>query len=136
MGRRGISTYVATLLLIMAAFVLGGVLFTHLRSMVIHQLRTPSLMLVDYYASEDRTALFAIVKNDGNVPLSVSKAEIFDAEGKSMNVTQISPITLRPGEVRVLTLKLNGGAFGLGVQYVMVITADHVTKAFPFTING
>jgi flagellin-like protein len=110
--RRGVSPFIATVILVAITLTLGGVLYTQFRQVVTAEVRNPSVSLVGANVGSDRQTLTLTVKNDGNVELDVQKVlfQYGATNGTYLltggNVTVLSGAgTMEPGDVLSVQFK-------------------------------
>src|SRR6267143_5810317 len=97
-GRPGISPFLATVILVVITLMLGGILYSSFRQMVVTQMKNPSVTLLATNVSPDGETMTLNVKNDGNVPVALvginvnygASSNTFKETGPNANITLIS----------------------------------------------
>jgi len=135
-GRRGISPFIATVLLVAMTISLGGILYTSFRDTVASQIRNPSLSLLDTSLAGDRQTITAIVKNDGNVDLSVSRFVLTYSSvirnfvlGNNATVLSGSP-QMKPGTLLTIKFRLSDLTLPSLAPFTITVVADQLARAF------
>ena len=135
-GRSGISPFLATVILVAITLMIGGILYSSFRQMVVDQMKNPSLTLLATNVSPDGETMTLDVKNDGNVPIAFLGMDV--AYGASVNhfsvtqanITLISGMaTIQPGDSLTAKVKTNFQVPSFATFTVTVI-GDQVAKAF------
>lgn len=134
--RKGISPFIATVMLVAITIAIGGVLYTQFRQIVTSEVRNPSLSLVDANVAADRQTLTVIVKNDGNVQYSVSKV-LFSYQGTNQqfalggNATVISgAAALVPGSLLSFKFTVVGTSLPEFSSFTLTVVSDQLARAF------
>ena len=83
-GRAGISPFLATVILVVITLMIGGILYTSFRQMIVAQVKNPSMTLLASNVSPDGETMTLDVKNDGNVPVTLVAIDV--DYGASANV--------------------------------------------------
>ena len=136
--RKGISPFLATVMLITITLMIGGVLYTQFRQTIISQVRNPSLTLVDLNVASDSQSITVSVKNDGNVLTNLQKIAVaFGPSSNSFvfgnNATVISSgsggTNLNPGDI--LTAKVRT-SFTIPTfsTFTLTVVGDQIARAF------
>lgn len=136
-GRAAISPFLATVILVVITLMLGGILYTSFRQMVVAQIKTPSVTLLATNVSPDGETMTLDVKNDGNVPVSLVGMDVSYGSSTNhfrqtapANITLISGgATMQPGDSLTAKVKTNFQVPGFATFTVTVI-GDQVAKAF------
>lgn len=135
--RRGVSPFIATVVLVAITLALGGVLYNQFRQVVSAEVRNPSVSLVDTNVGQDGRTLLLDVKNDGNVQLVVSQvivqyqntSEQFDVGG---NLTVLAgSATIAPGALASLRMTLSGMTLPSSSDFTVTLVSDQLARAFP-----
>lgn len=135
--RRGISPFIATVILVAITLTLGGVLYTQFRNIVTAEVRDPSMSLVDSSVSADRQTLTLSVKNDGNVQYNVTKV-IFAFDGTTQsftpsggNLTVLSGSTsVAPGDLLTLQFKETASVMPDFSTFTVTVVSDQIAPSF------
>jgi flagellin-like protein len=134
--RRGVSPFIATVVLVAITLALGGVLYNQFRQVVSAEVRNPSVSLVDTNVGQDGRTLLLDVKNDGNVQLVVSQvivqyqnaSERFDVGG---NLTVLAgSATIAPGALASLRMTLGGMTLPSSSDFTVTLVSDQLARAF------
>ncbi len=136
-GRVAISPFLATVILVVITLMLGGILYTSFRQMVVAQLKNPSVTLVATNVSPDGETMTLDVKNDGNVPVVLVGMDVSYGtftnhfrQTAPANITLISGVAnIQPGDSVTAKVKTNFPVPGFATFTVTVI-GDQVAKAF------
>jgi hypothetical protein len=139
--RAGISPFLATVILIVITLMIGGILYTSFRQMVMAQLKDPSVTLLDSNVAPDGETMTLDVKNDGNVPVTLqaidvsygASSNIFKEGGAGANVTLIASSaggpTMQPGDSLTAQVKTNFQVPTFST-FTVTVVGDQVAKAF------
>src|SRR5216684_3182178 len=134
--RPGISPFLATVILVVITLMLGGILYSSFRQMVVAQIKNPSVTLLATNVSPDGETMTLDVKNDGNVPITLVGMDV--SYGASANHFSVTPANitlisgtaaLQPGDSLTAKVKTNFQVPGFATFTVTVI-GDQVAKAF------
>ena len=136
-GRAAISPFLATVILVVITLMLGGILYTSFRQMVVAEIKNPSVTLVATNVSPDGETMTLDVKNDGNVPVALSGMDVSYGSSTNhfrlvtpANLTLISgAATMQPGDSLTAKMKTNFQVPTFSTFTVTVI-GDQVAKAF------
>ena len=139
-GRAGISPFLATVILVVITLMIGGILYSSFRQMIVAQVKNPSVTLLDSNVSPDGETMTLNVKNDGNVPvvlqgIDVSYGAATNAfkEGVNANITLVSSssggTTMEPGDSLTARVKTNFQVPGFAT-FTVTVVGDQVAKAF------
>ncbi len=140
-GRRGISPFLATVILVVITLMIGGILYTTFRQMVVAEMKDPSVTLLDSNVAPDGETMTLDIKNDGNVPLTLqaidvsygSASDVFREAATGSNITLVSTssgsTTLQPGDSLTAQVKTT---FEVPVfsTFTVTVVSDQVAKAF------
>ncbi len=134
--RRGISPFIATVLLVAMTISLGGILYTNFRDTVVSQIRNPSVSLVDLNVAGDRQTITLLVKNDGNVDFTISKfvlayASLVQNFVVGNNATLVSGgVGMKPGTLIAVRFKLSATTLPSLASFTITVVADQLARAF------
>jgi hypothetical protein len=140
-GRAGISPFLATVILVVITLMIGGILYTSFRQMIVAQVKNPSVTLLNTNVSPDGETMTLAVKNDGNVPVVLQAIEVsygaasntFRESGAGANVTLVSSssggATLQPGDSLTARIKTNFQVPSFAT-FTVTVVGDQVAKAF------
>lgn len=135
-ARPGISPFLATVILVVITLMIGGILYTSFRQMVVAQVKNPSLALLSSNVSPDGETMILNVHNDGNLPVSLLGIDV--SYGASTNHFRLSPANLtlvsgvaamQPGDSLTARIKTNFPIPAFATFTVTVI-GDQIAKAF------
>ncbi len=134
--RRGISPFIATVLLVAMTISLGGILYTNFRETVVSQIRNPSVSLVDLNVGGDRQTITLLVKNDGNVDFTISKfvlayASLVQNFVVGNNASLVSgTLGMKPGTLITVRFKLSAVPLPSLASFTITVVADQLARAF------
>jgi flagellin-like protein len=138
-ARRGISPFLATVILVVITLMIGGILYTTFRQMVVSEVKDPSVTLLDSNVAPDGETMTLDVKNDGNVPVTLQAIDVTygtstnDFKDGSTNMTIISSSsgssTMQPGDSLTAEVKTNFQVPEFST-FTVTIVGDSVAKAF------
>jgi hypothetical protein len=142
-GRRraGISPFLATVILVVITLMIGGILYTTFRQMVVSEVKDPSVTLLDTNVAPDGETMTLDIKNDGNVPVTLLSIDVsygasgdtFKASGTGANVTVLSSssggATMQPGDSLTAEVKTNFQVPTFAT-FTVTVVGDQVAKAF------
>lgn len=133
---RGISPFIATVILVAITVAIGGVLYSQFRQIVTAEVRNPSVALVDANVGVDRQTVTVILKNDGNVQYTVSELLIsFQgtnqqfAVGDNASTISGSP-TVAPGDLLSLKFTVTGTSLPPFSTFSLTVVTDQLARAF------
>jgi archaellum component FlaF (FlaF/FlaG flagellin family) len=144
MGRRsraGISPFLATVILVVITLMIGGILYSSFRQMVVAQVKNPSMTLAATNVSPDGETMILNVKNDGNIPIALqsidvtygSSTNVFVASGIKANITLLSSsaggLSMQPGDSLTTKFKTSF-AVPAFATFTVTVVGDQVAKAF------
>jgi hypothetical protein len=139
--RAGISPFLATVILVVITLMIGGILYTSFRQMIVAQVKNPSVTLLATNVSPDGETMTLNVKNDGNVPVTLQSIDVsygassnsFREGGASANVTLIASssgsATMQPGDSLTAKVKTNFSVPAFAT-FTVTVVGDQVAKAF------
>jgi flagellin-like protein len=135
-ARKGISPFIATVILVAITIAIGGVLYTQFRQIVTAEVRNPSVTLVDANVGADRQTVTVILKNDGNVQYTVSKI-LLSFQGTNQqfalgsNASVISgSATVAPGNLLSLEFTVKGNSLPAFSTFSLTVVSDQLARAF------
>ena len=134
--RRGISPFIATVILVAITVAIGGVLYTQFRQIVAAEVRNPSISLVDANVGSDQQTVTVILKNDGNVQFTVSKL-LFSYQSANQqfsvggNATIISgAANMVPGNLLSLKFTISSVTLPAFSSFSITVVTDQIARAF------
>jgi flagellin-like protein len=140
-GRRGISPFLATVILVVITLMIGGILYTTFRQMIVSEVKDPSVTLLDSNVAPDGETMTLDIKNDGNVPVVLEAIEVnygtsidtFKESGTGANLTLLSTssgsATMQPGDSLTTVFKTNFQVPTFAT-FTVTVVGDQVAKAF------
>lgn len=139
MKRRGFSAFVATLILLSAAIVIGGLMYTYLQGYFISFTGAKSLKLLGQKVlnGSSSAAVQLTLLNDGARALTITRIVLTSSAGVDIPVTvQPSlPYTLSVGQVSSLVLITRAA---ITDQFIVatIITGQAYNASFPLQVQG
>lgn len=139
--RAGISPFLATVILVVITLMIGGILYTTFRQMVVAEVKDPSVTLLATNVAPDGETMTLDVKNDGNVPVTLQGVDVaygastdrFVQSGAGANVTVISSSsgtsTMQPGDSLTVEVKTDFQVPAFST-FTVTVVGDQVAKAF------
>jgi len=140
-ARPGISPFLATVILVVITLMIGGILYTTFRQMVVAEVKDPSVTLLDTNVSPDGETMMLDIKNDGNVPVTLLSIDVsYGSSTNSFkegltggNVTMVSSssgsATMQPGDSVTAEVKTNFQVPTFAT-FTVTVVGDQVAKAF------
>jgi hypothetical protein len=140
-GRAGISPFLATVILVVITLMIGGILYTTFRQMVVSEVKDPSVTLLYTNVAPDGQTMTLDIKNDGNIPVTLlsidvsygASANAFKESGTGTNVTVLSTssggATMQPGDSLTAEVKTNFQVPAFAT-FTVTIIGDQVARAF------
>jgi flagellin-like protein len=134
--KRGISPFIATVILVAITIAIGGVLYTQFRQIVSAEVRNPSVSLVDANVGSDRQTITAIIKNDGNVQYNVTRVLVsYQSTNEQFvlgsNATIISGSSvLVPGDLLTVKFAVAGTTLPEFATFSLTVVTDQLARAF------
>lgn len=139
--RAGISPFLATVILVVITLMIGGILYTTFRQMVVSEVKDPSVTILDSNVAPDGETMTLDIKNDGNIPVTLLAIDVsydessntFKEGGVGSNVTLISTSSgsaiMQPGDSLTAVVKTT---FQVPVfaTFTVTVVGDQVAKAF------
>jgi flagellin-like protein len=134
-SRKGISPFLATVMLVTITLMIGGLLYTQFRQTIVSQVRNPSLTLIDENVAPDGQSITFTIKNDGNVLTNVkSVAVLYGASTDSFSLGSNATIIaggagLVPGALLTARLKTSFTIPQFST-FTLTVVGDQVARAF------
>lgn len=140
-GRRGISPFLATVILVVITLMIGGILYTTFRQMIVSEVKDPSVTLLDSNVAPDGETMTLEIKNDGNVPVTLlaidvsygASTEAFKVSTTGVNVTIVSSSSgtaiMQPGDTLTAEVKTTFQVPAFST-FTVTVVGDQVAKAF------
>jgi flagellin-like protein len=141
-NRKGISPFLATIILVVITLSIGGLLYTQFQQIIVSQVRNPSMDLTDINVAPNGQNIILSVKNDGNVPITLSEFTVnyntsldtfrFTSSSGS-NVTLLSSpsggTTLQPGDTLTAQMTTNF-AIPSFAPFTVTVVGNQLSRAF------
>lgn len=136
--RRAISPFIATVVLVAITLTLGGVLYNQFSSLILAEVRNPSVSLAGINVAGDRQTLVVALKNDGDVQYTVSKLlldyqtteETFMVgSGGNGSVLSGSP-QVAPGGQLTIKFTVTGLTIPDFSTFTLTVVTDQIARAF------
>ena len=137
--RRGISPFLATIILVVITLMIGGILYTQFSTMIVSQVKNPSMDLTNINVAPNGESIILSVKNDGNVPITLSSFAIsyganlntfkFSASNVTVLASPSGGATLQPGDILTaqMTTTFPIPTFG---TFTVTVVGDQLARAF------
>jgi archaellum component FlaF (FlaF/FlaG flagellin family) len=140
MRRRAFSAFVATLILLSAAIVIGGLIYTYLQGYFVSFTGAKSLKLLNSRVlnGPGSAAVQLTLLNDGARPLTINRISVSDQGGVNMTITSVTPPlphAVPVGQVSsivVMTSKNITGSFAV----IAISTLEGYSASFPIQVQG
>jgi flagellin-like protein len=140
--RKGISPFLATIILVVITLTIGGLLYTQFQQLVVSQVRNPSMDLTDINVAPNGQSIIVSIKNDGNVPITLSEFTVnyntslntFKFAGTTgSNVTVLSSpsggTTIQPGDILTAQMTTNF-AIPAFASFTVTAIGNQLSRAF------
>jgi len=137
--RRGISPFLATIILVVITLMIGGILYTQFRNIIVSQVKNPSMDLTSINVAPNGETIILSIKNDGNVPLTLSSFAVtfganhntfkFSASNVTVLASPSGGTTLQPGDILTAQMTTNFAIPSFSTFSVTVI-GDQLARAF------
>ncbi len=138
--RNGISPFLATVILVVITLMIGGILYTTFRQMVVSEIQDPSVTLLDSNVAPDGETMTLDIKNDGNIPVTLLAIDVSygtssnafkDAAGGNVTVlsTTSGSSTMQPGDSLTAEVKTNFQVPTFST-FTVTVVSNSVAKAF------
>ncbi len=139
-ARAGVSPFLATVILVVITLMIGGILYTTFRQMVVSQVKDPSVTILDSNVAPDGETMTLDIKNDGNIPVTLLAIEVsygnasekFNANGTadfSLVSTSSGSTTMQPGDSLTAEVKTNFQVPTFAT-FTVTVVGDQVAKAY------
>jgi len=136
--KRGVSPFIATVVLVAITLTLGGVLYDQFRRVLTAEVRNPSLTLANVSVAGNRQTIVLEVKNDGNVQYTVTKVlftylsadQRFLVGGTGNGTVIAGSPSIRPGENLSLKLTITGLTLPDFATFTLTVISDQLARAF------
>lgn len=140
-NRGAISPFLATVILVVITLMIGGILYTTFRQMVVSEVKDPSVTMLNSNVAPDGKTMTLNIKNDGNVPVVLqaidvmygSTTNVFNETGPGADITIVSSssgsATMQPGDSLTALIKTTFQVPTFA-SFTVTIVGDQVAKAF------
>jgi flagellin-like protein len=134
--RRGVSPFIATVILVAITLTLGGLLYTQFRQVVSAEVRNPSVSLSDINVASDRRTVTIVLKNDGNVQLNMTRVLLaYQGERQQFqlgkNATVLSGSRgMSPGDLLSVSFTLSGESLPEFSAFTITVVSLQLARAF------
>ena len=139
--RKGISPFLATIILVVITLTIGGLLYTQFQQLVVSQVRNPSLDLTGINVAPNGQNIIVSLKNDGNVAIALKEFTVsyndtintFRFAPAGSNLTLLSSPSggdvIKPGDTLTaqMTTSFSIPAFG---SFTVTAVGDQLSRAF------
>jgi flagellin-like protein len=133
--RRAISPFLATIILVVITLMIGGILYTQFRNIIVSQVKNPSMDLTDSNVAPNGETIVLSVKNDGNVPITLSKFLVTYGSGK--NAFSFVAVGSSPANVTLVSSPSGGASMQPGdILTVQVTTTFPIPQFSTFTVTA
>lgn len=139
--RKGISPFLATIILVVITLTIGGLLYTQFQQLVVSQVRNPSLDLTNINVAPNGENIIVTLKNDGNVAITLKEFTVsyndtvntFKFAPAGANLTLLSSPsgtdTLQPGDTLTAQMNTNFAIPAFG-SFTVTAIGDQLSRAF------
>jgi FlaG/FlaF family flagellin (archaellin) len=136
--RGAISPFIATVVLVAITLTLGGVLYNQFSQVISAEVRNPSMSLAGIDVGGDRQTIVVGLKNDGNVPYTVSKVLVdyqsteqrFVVGGTGNGSVIAGTPQISPGGQVTLRFTLAGLTIPNFSTFTVTVISDQIARAF------
>ena len=137
-GRKGISPFIATVILVAITLTLGGVLYNQFSSLMSAEVRNPSITLASINIGGDRQTVVVAFKNDGDVEYTVSKIlldyqsteERFIIGGAGNGSVIAGTAQVAPGSQVTIKFAATGITIPDFSPFTITVVTDQIARAF------
>ena len=137
--RKGISPFLATIILVVITLMIGGLLYTQFRNIIVSQVKNPSMDLTDINVAPNGVSIIMSIKNDGNVPLNITAFEVsygpdhntfrFSASNATVVSSPSGGTMLQPGDILTAQMTTNF-AIPTFSTFTVTVFGDQLARAF------
>ena len=136
--RKGISPFIATVILVAITLTLGGVLYNQFSSLISAEVRNPSITLTNINVGGDRQTVVVAFKNDGDVEYTVSKIlldyqsteERFVVGGSGNGSVIAGTAQVSPGSQVTIKFAATGMTIPDFSTFTLTVVTDQIARAF------
>jgi len=137
--RRGISPFLATIILVVITLMIGGILYTQFRNIIVSQVKNPSMDITDINVAPNGESIILSIKNDGNVPINLSSFVVsygpdlntfkFSASNVTVVASPSGGTTMQPGDILTAQMTTNF-AIPTFSTFTVTVVGDQLARAF------
>ncbi len=137
--RRGISPFLATIILVVITLMIGGILYTQFRNIIVSQVKNPSMDITDINVAPNGESIILSVKNDGNVPITLSSFVVsygpdhntftFSASNATVVASPSGGTTMQPGDILTAQITTNFAIPSFST-FTVTVVGDQLARAF------
>lgn len=137
--RKGISPFLATIILVVITLAIGGLLYTQFTNLIVAQVKNPSMDISDINVAPNGENIILSIKNDGNVPINLTSfsvsygSEINTFKFSASNVTIVSSPSgntdIQPGDILTAQMTTNF-VIPSFTTFTVTVVGDQLAKAF------
>ena len=136
--RRGISPFIATVILVAITLTLGGVLYNQFSQVISAEVRNPSMALAGINVGVDRQTVVVGLKNDGNVQFTISMILLdfksteqrFVVGGTGNGSVIAGTAQLSPGGQLTVRFTVTGETIPDFSTFTLTVVSDQIARAF------
>jgi len=133
--RRAISPFLATIILVVITLMIGGILYTQFRNIIVSQVKNPSMDLTNSNVAPNGETVVLSIKNDGNVPITLSKFVV--SYGSGTNTFSFLAVGSSPANVTIVSSPSGGAAMQPGdIMTVQMTTTFPIPQFSTFTVTA
>jgi flagellin-like protein len=133
--RKGISPFLATIILVVITLMIGGILYTQFRNIIVSQVKNPSMDLTDSNVAPNGETMVLSIKNDGNVPITLSKFVI--SYGSGINTFSFTQVGTNPVNVTLVSSPSGTSMMNPGdILTVQMSTTFPIPEFSTFTVTA
>src|SRR5580698_3729715 len=89
--RKGISPFLATIILVVITLTIGGLLYTQFQQIIVSEVKNPSMELTGINVGPNGENIIMSIKNDGNIPITLNEVTV--TYNTSLNTFKLSGAT-------------------------------------------
>lgn len=137
--RKGISPFLATIILVVITLAIGGLLYTQFTNLIVAQVKNPSMDISDINVAPNGESIILSIKNDGNVPINLTSfavsygSDINTFKFSASNVTIVSSPSgntdIQPGDILTAQMKTNFVIPSFST-FTVTVVGDQLARAF------
>lgn len=133
--RRAISPFLATIILVVITIMIGGILYTQFRNIIVSQVKNPSMDLTSSNVAPNGETIVLSIKNDGNVPITLSKFLV--TYGSGINTFSFVQVGSNPANVTLVSAPSGSSLMNPGdILTVQLTTSFPIPQFSTFTVTA